>query len=105
MIRCMTTAAFMVCAGLSASAQERGNPASGQALAEANCSQCHNIAPGGATKLYPPSFAAIAAYMHPDIIPIRIMYPEHAAIMPQFHTYMNATNLDDLVAYILSLEE
>ena len=105
MIRYLTTAAFVVCVGMSAQAEESGNPASGQALAEANCSQCHNIAPGGATKLYPPSFAAIAAYMHPDIIPIRIMYPEHAAIMPQFHTYLNATNLDDLVAYILSLEE
>lgn len=105
MNRISTAAAGVVCLGTALMAQDRGNPASGQALAEANCSQCHNVVPGGATKLYPPSFAAIAAYMHPDIIPIRIMYPDHAAIMPQFHTYMNATNLDDLVAYILSLEE
>lgn len=92
-------------AGTATAAQERGNPDAGRALAEANCSRCHNIAPAGATKLFPPSFAAIAGYMHPDIIPIKIMYPDHAAIMPQFHTYMNATNLDDLVAYILSLEK
>lgn len=94
----------VTCLGASAAAQERGNPDAGQALAVANCSQCHNVEPGGAMKLFPPSFAAIAAYMHPDIIPIRIMYPDHTAIMPQFHTYMNATNLNDLVAYIRSLE-
>ena len=95
----------VICVGSAAAAQGGGNPDSGKALAEANCSQCHNIAPGGATKLFPPSFAAIAAYMHPDMVPIKIMYPDHAAIMPQFNTYMNATNLDDLVAYIHSLEE
>jgi mono/diheme cytochrome c family protein len=96
--------AAVTCLGAAAAAQEMGNPDAGEALAVANCSQCHNVEPGGAMKLFPPSFAAIAAYMHPDIIPIRIMYPDHAAIMPQFHTYMNATNLNDLVAYIRSLE-
>lgn len=98
----MTVALFQASV---AAAQDRGDPDAGRALAEANCSRCHNIVPGGATKLFPPSFAAIAAYMHPDIIPIKIMYPDHTSIMPQFHTYMNSTNLDDLVAYILSLEE
>ncbi len=105
----MSKMALMVTAGLClgsvAAAQDRGDPDAGRALAEANCSRCHNIVPGGATKLFPPSFTAIAAYMHPDIIPIKIMYPDHTSIMPQFHTYMNSTNLDDLVAYILSLEE
>ena len=105
MYKVLTSLGFILCTGVAAGAQERGNPTSGQTLADANCSQCHNIAPGGAFKLFPPSFAAIAVYMHPDIIPIRIMHPDHAAIMPQFHTYMNATNLDDLVAYIRSLEE
>ncbi len=105
MTRYLSATAVVLCVGTAVAAQGNGNPAAGQALAEANCSGCHNIAPGGATKLFPPSFAAIAAYMHPDIVRIRIMYPDHAAIMPQFHTYMNATNLDDLVAYILSLEE
>ena len=104
MKRLVVFAAVMLFGSIS-QAQDRGNPSSGEALAEANCSQCHNISPDGAFKLFPPSFAAIAAYMHPDIIPIRIMYPEHAALMPQFHTYMNSTNLDDLVAYIRSLEK
>jgi mono/diheme cytochrome c family protein len=97
--------AAAACLGAAAAAQETGNPDAGRALAVANCSQCHNVEPGGAMKLFPPSFAAIAAYMHPDIIPLRIMYPEHAAIMPQFHTYMNTTNLADLVAYIRSLDQ
>lgn len=91
--------------GPGAWAQEAGNPAAGKLLSEDNCSRCHNIEPGGAFKLFPPSFTAIATYMDPQIIRIRIMYPEHAAIMPQFHTYMNMTNLDDLVAYIVSLDE
>lgn len=98
-----TSVAIML--STTAFAQDAGNPAGGRALAEANCSQCHNIEPGGAFKLFPPSFAAIARYMHPDIIPMRIMYPEHASLMPQFHTYMNTTNLRDLVAYIRSLDE
>jgi mono/diheme cytochrome c family protein len=80
-----------------------GNVNLGKSLAEANCSQCHNIAPGGAFKLYPPSFAAIATYMDTDIIRLRIMTPAHV-LMPQFHTYMNESNLDALVAYIQSLE-
>jgi mono/diheme cytochrome c family protein len=103
MTRFLTTVVALACVGTAAFSQ--GNADGGKALAEANCSQCHNIAPGGAFKLFPPSFAAIAAYMDPDIIRIRIMYPEHVAIMPQFHTYMNLTNLDDLTAYIQSLEQ
>lgn len=89
----------------SAVSAEEGNVSLGKDLAEANCSRCHNVAAGGAMKLFPPSFAAIAAYMHPEIIPIRIMYPEAHTNMPQFHTYMNADSLIALTAYILSLEE
>ena len=42
-------------------AEEEPYLASGARTAEALCVQCHNISPGGAFKLYPPSFAAIAA--------------------------------------------
>lgn len=91
--------------GSAAMAQDEGNIALGKSLAEANCAECHNVAPGGAMKLFPPSFAAIAAYMHPEIIPIRIMYPDAHTNMPQFYGYMNATSLQALTAYILSLEE
>jgi mono/diheme cytochrome c family protein len=88
-----------------AHAQEGGDAALGKTLAEANCSQCHNIAPGGAFKLYPPSFTAIAIYMDPDIIRMRILNPGHSVLMPEFHTYMMKSNLDALVAFIQSLEE
>lgn len=77
----------------------------GRRLAEGNCAQCHNIAPGGAFKLYPPSFTAIAKYYTPDMIEMKIMYPNHAVLMPQFHTFMFRENLANLVGYIVSLEE
>ena len=86
-----------------AHAQDEGSVALGKSLAEANCSQCHNIAPGGAFKLYPPSFTAVATYMDPDIIRMRIMTPNHV-LMPQFQNYMSPSNLDSLVTYIQSLE-
>lgn len=84
-------------------AEEGGSAALGKSLAEANCTQCHNIAPGGAFKLYPPSFAALAAYMDPDIIRMRIMTPSHV-LMPQFQTYIYPSSMDALVAYMQSLE-
>lgn len=87
-----------------AMAEDEPYIAAGKRLAEANCVQCHNIAPGGAFKLYPPSFAAIAKYHTPDMIAMRIMYPSHAVLMPQFHNYMFRENLDNIVGYIMSLE-
>ena len=103
MLKSIAIALGLVFLSSAATAQE-GNVGLGKSLAEANCSQCHNIAPGGAFKLYPPSFASIAVYMDPDIIRLRIMTPTHV-LMPQFQDYMNATSLDALVAYIQSLEE
>lgn len=79
--------------------------AAGQRTAEANCAQCHNIWPGGAFKLYPPSFTAIARYYTPDVIEMKIMYPNHALLMPQFHTFMFRETLANLVGYIVSLED
>jgi len=63
------------------------------------------ITPGGAFKLYPPSFQSIAAYMTPDVIRMKITFPDHAVIMPQFHTYLLPTNLDNIVGYIESLDK
>ena len=77
----------------------------GRRLAEANCAQCHNIEPGGAFKLYPPSFQAIGAYWTPDIIQMKIMYQDHAVIMPRFERYMFVENVNNIVGYILSLQE
>ncbi|WP_068112908.1 c-type cytochrome [Tropicimonas marinistellae] len=81
------------------------NISAGKRMAEANCSNCHNIEPGGAFKLYPPSFQAIAIYMDPQVMRMKVMFPDHATLMPQFHTYMFAENIDNIVGYIQTLDE
>lgn len=86
-------------------AQDDPYIAAGKRLSEGNCARCHNIEPGGAFKLYPPSFQAIAAYMADDLMRIKIMYPDHAVLMPEFHTFMFTENIDNIVGYIRSLEE
>jgi mono/diheme cytochrome c family protein len=105
MKRLLTALAVVVGLASAAQAQDGGNVELGKSLAEANCSQCHNIASGGAFKLFPPSFQAIAIYMDPDIIRMRILNPGHSVLMPKFHTYMQQANLDALLAYIGSLDE
>jgi len=77
----------------------------GRRLAEGNCAHCHNIEPGGAFKLYPPSFQAIGAYWAPEMIQMKILYQDHAVIMPKFNRYMFIENVDNIVGYILSLQE
>ena len=72
---------------------------------DVNSKKCHNIEPGGAFKLYPPSFTAIAKYYEPNMIAMKIMYPGHAVLMPQFHKFMFRENVDNLVGYIVSLDE
>ena len=104
MVRLVSALAAVICLTSAAHAQDSGKVALGKSLAEANCSQCHNIEPGGAFKLFPPSFTAIAIYMDPDIIRMRILNPGHSVLMPEFHEYMMKANLDALVAYIRSLE-
>ena len=88
-----------------AMAEDEPYLAAGKRTAEANCAQCHNTEPGGAFKLYPPSFAAIAKYYSPDVIAMKIMYPDHALLMPQFNKFMFRENVNNLVGYIVSLEE
>ena len=88
-----------------AMAEDEPYLAAGKRTAEANCAQCHNIEPGGAFKLYPPSFTAIAKYYTPDVIAMKVMYPDHALLMPQFNRFMFETNVTNLVGYIVSLEE
>ncbi|WP_343080847.1 cytochrome c [Ostreiculturibacter nitratireducens] len=101
------TASVIVAFTLASAAysQEPGNPEAGKALAQEHCSNCHNIAEGGAFKLYPPSFAAIGTYMGTDMIRMRIMIPNVHTIMPRFYEIMTAANLNDLTAYIVSLEK
>ncbi|PWL34493.1 MAG: hypothetical protein DCO97_14295 [Marivita sp. XM-24bin2] len=81
-----------------------GNVTMGQQIAEEYCASCHMVGPGGAFKEDPPSFAAIAVYRSADQIRARIVQPIHDA-MPRYTEYMIGGNIDDMVAYITSLED
>ncbi|MBT8424745.1 MAG: cytochrome c [Silicimonas sp.] len=96
--------AIAIAAGLFASTGWAADPQNGQALAVDNCARCHDIAPGGAAKLHPPSFAAIAGYRPEEQILARIMFPALHSPMPAWSQWFNRDEVDDLVAYIQSLE-
>lgn len=102
MVRASLAIAVMGLAGM-ASAQE-GNATMGRQIAEEYCVSCHMVDPGGPFKQDPPSFAAIAIYRSPDQIRARIVQPIHADV-PRYSEYMIGGNIDDMVAYIASLEE
>jgi mono/diheme cytochrome c family protein len=80
----------------------QGNAEAGQDLAADWCSRCHDIGREGRMKQEPPSFAAIAVYRTADQIRARIAAPHTG--MPEIAQVLGL-NLDDLVAYIVSLEE
>lgn len=83
-----------------------GDPAEGYNLAKEHCADCHDVEAGGAFKQYPPSFAAIAVYRSEAHIRALSFYPALHSAMPKIPMYMlGDDNLDDLVAYIMSLEE
>jgi mono/diheme cytochrome c family protein len=80
----------------------QGDADAGQDLAADWCSRCHDIGREGRMKQEPPSFAAIAVYRSADQIRSRIAAPHTG--MPEIAQVLGL-NLDDLVAYIVSLEE
>ena len=82
----------------------QGGADTGRALAEEACATCHDVAPGGAWKEYPPSFTSIAAFRDEDQILARIMFPQMHSPMPAWAHWLSREEIDDLVAYILSLE-
>ena len=87
----------------SASAAQDASVEMGRNIADEYCSRCHNIEPDGPFKLEPPSFAAIGKYRSPEQIKQRIINPIHDS-MPRFTEYMIGGNIDDMVAYISSLD-
>ncbi len=88
------------------SAHAAGDIASGAQLAQDICAGCHNVEPGGPFKQYPPSFAAVAVFRSADQIRVRIIFPPQHSGMPELVQLMlNMENVDDLVAYITSLEQ
>ncbi|MGI9425096.1 MAG: c-type cytochrome [Hyphomicrobiaceae bacterium] len=82
-----------------------GSPAAGAKLAQKWCAKCHNVAPDGPFKLQPPSFAAVAVYRSKDQIYGRIAYPNIHTGMPQLSFILTPDGIEDLVAYITSLEK
>jgi mono/diheme cytochrome c family protein len=97
--------AFIVFVGVAlAQSQVRaqGDAEAGQDLAGDWCSRCHDIGREGRMKQEPPSFAAIAVYRTADQIRSRIAAPHTG--MPEIAQVLGL-NLDDLVAYIVSLDE
>jgi mono/diheme cytochrome c family protein len=77
--------------------------AAGRRLAEKWCAKCHNIEKGAPFKLRPPSFASIAVYRPPDDIFSKIVAPHTR--MPGINDWMlKSDDMDDIVAYISSLE-
>lgn len=82
----------------------RSDAMTGAELAGEHCARCHDIAPGGAAKQHPPSFASIAGYRAEDQIVARIMFPDLHSSMPAWSQWLSRDDVDDLVAFILSLE-
>ncbi|MGJ8586002.1 MAG: c-type cytochrome [Marinosulfonomonas sp.] len=76
----------------------------GAYLAAENCARCHDIAEGGGAKTMPPSFASIAAFRAEDQIYVRIMFPQMHSPMPAWSMMLSSDEVDDLTAYITSLD-
>jgi len=77
----------------------------GLELAQENCARCHDISAEGRNKTYPPSFASIAAFRDEDQIHSRIVFPQLHSQMPQMIYMLSSDTIDDLVAYIVSLDK
>jgi mono/diheme cytochrome c family protein len=81
-----------------------GDAANGRKLAAVNCVRCHNIEPGGAFKQRPPTFQAIAIYRSEPDIWGRIISPSPHSGMPEVVWDLSPDDVQDLVAYIMSLD-
>ena len=77
----------------------------GLELAQEHCSRCHDISNTGENKTYPPSFASIAVFRDQDQIRARTVFPQMHSPMPQMIYMLSSDDIDDMVAYIVSLDE
>ena len=84
-------------------AAEEANINMGRDIALEYCVECHDVERNGKPKMQPPSFAAIAQFRSKEQIEHRIVEPLHVS-MPRYSEYMIGGNIDDMVAYIVSLE-
>jgi mono/diheme cytochrome c family protein len=96
-------ALFCLLAAPALAQPEPGDPQAGRGLAANWCSHCHRIAPGGpgpATDGAAP-FASIVAMPSTTSMSLRVFLQTPHAGMPDYH--LTRDQLDDLVAYLLSL--
>jgi len=100
----LSLATFMLMTSASSATAQDGDLEMGRMIADEYCSRCHNIEPDGPFKLETPSFAAIAKYRSAEQVRRRIITPIHER-MPRYKDYMIGGNIDDMVAYIMSLED
>ena len=98
-------AALLICILGSGLARAQVDPRHGAELALDFCARCHNVEPNGPFKLFPPSFAAIAVYRSEDHIRAQIIFPPLHTNMPNLGHILTPSNVEDLVAYIRSLEK
>jgi mono/diheme cytochrome c family protein len=82
-----------------------GDPAAGRRLAEDVCSACHVIAPGHAstTDVEAPAFPDLANTPRVTALSLRAFLQTPHERMPDLHLDRDET--DNVIAYILSLEE
>ena len=81
-----------------------GDAAAGHVLAQQNCARCHAVEKGDAFKLRPPSFQSIAIFRTPEDIWSRIIAPNPHSNMPDTQWLLTPDQVQDLVAYIASLD-
>ncbi len=94
----------ITCAALPAAAQpEPGDARAGQRLATTWCANCHRIAPGGPgpSTDAAPAFPAIAQMASTTSMSLRVFLQSPHGNMPDYR--LTREQLDDLVAYILTL--
>jgi mono/diheme cytochrome c family protein len=102
--RWLSLATFLLMTSASSTTAQEGDLEMGRLIADEYCSVCHNIEPSGPFKLETPSFAAIAKYRSAEQVRRRIVLPIHER-MPRNKDYMIGGNIDDMVAYIMSLQK
>ncbi len=100
----LITLAVIFTSNLAALAQD-GDPEIGREIAAEHCIRCHDVAPDGAWKMHPPSFASIAAFRSESQIRARIWFPVslHSG-MSMLASILTPDSVEHVMAYILSLE-
>ncbi|MFN4142929.1 c-type cytochrome [Aestuariivirga sp.] len=101
--RYLIALSLILCLPGAALAQE-GDAAKGQEIAQAQCARCHDVTKGGAFKKMPPSFQSIAIYRTKPDIWARIIAPSPHAAMPDMTWTLTSEQVQDVLAYILSLD-